>query len=121
MPPSPVLSVEAVQSPKGKHGCKETRPADWSARRAPSQDMSFLCEIWTFRQNDQVRVVTRSLSRLEVTRARKGSPRLSQDANSIAKTAAFVRGGFKMERLTYFWPGRLTYRRQLRADVVSSI
>ena len=41
MPPTPVISVEAVQSPRRKHGCKETRPADWSAMRAPSQDMSF--------------------------------------------------------------------------------
>ena len=121
MPPSPVLSVEAVQSPKGKHGCKETRPADWSVMHIPSQDMFVPLKFGQFRMNEQVRVVTRSLSRLEVVRAAFGSPRLSQDANSIPKTAAFVRGGFKMERLTYFWPGRLTYRRQLRADVVSSI
>ena len=35
VPPSPVISTEAVQSPIRKHGCKETRPADWSAMRAP--------------------------------------------------------------------------------------
>ena len=35
VPPSPVFSSEADQSPNGKHGCKETRPADWSAMRAP--------------------------------------------------------------------------------------
>ena len=93
MPPSPVISDEAVQSPKRKHECKETRPADWSAKRAPSQDMSFLYEIWTFLLNDQVRVVTRSLSRLEVVRGPSASPRLSQDENIIAKTAANERGG----------------------------
>ena len=35
VPPSPVISTEAVQSPDRKHGCKETRPADSSAMRAP--------------------------------------------------------------------------------------
>ena len=41
-------------------------------------------EIWTFLQNEQVRVVTRSLSRLEVVRGPSASPRLSQDRSSIA-------------------------------------
>ena len=53
--------------------------------RASSQDMSFWCEISTFQLNDQVRVVTRSLSRWEVARGPSASPRLSQDVNSIAK------------------------------------
>ena len=48
-----------------------------------------------FRMNEQVRVVTRSLSRLEVVRADFGSPRLSQDEDIIAKTAARLRGGFQ--------------------------
>ena len=47
-----------------------------------------------FHANEQVRVVTRSLSRLEVVRADFGSPRLSQDKVIIAKNVAFVRGGF---------------------------
>ena len=85
MPPSPVLSVEADQSPCGKHGCKETRPADWSAMRAPRRTCSFTTEVWTFLQNDQVRVVTRSLSRLEVARGPSALLRLSQDAHSTPK------------------------------------
>ena len=52
--------------------------------------------LWTFPLNDQVRVVTRSLSRLEVVRADFGSPRLSQDESGIAKNAAIVRGGFRI-------------------------
>ena len=51
----------------------------------PSQNMSFVYEISTFRQNDQVRVVTRSLSCFEVVRGPSASPRLSQDAHSIPK------------------------------------
>ena len=46
-----------------------------------------------FHANEQVRVVTRSLSRLEVVRGPSASPRLSQDECIIAKTAAFVRDG----------------------------
>ena len=56
--------------------------------RTPSQDMSFWYEIWTFRMNDQVRVVTRSLPRLEVVRGLSASPRLSQDTGIIANRAA---------------------------------
>ena len=46
MPPSPVLSKEAVQSHRGKHGCKETRPADCSAMRIPRKTCSFL-KVWS--------------------------------------------------------------------------
>ena len=93
MPPSPVLSVEADQSPCGKHGCKETRPADWSAMRTSSQDMFVPLKFGLFLLNEQVRVVTRSLSRLELVRGPSASPRLSQDTGIIAKTAAWLRGG----------------------------
>ena len=59
-------------------------------RARPSQDMSFWCEVSTFQLNDQVRVVTRSLSRLEAARGPSASPRLSQDENSIAKNRTAV-------------------------------
>ena len=91
MPPSPVLSVEADQSPCGKHGCKETRPADWSAMRAPRRTCRSLLKFGLFPRNEQVRGVTRSLSRLEVVRADFGSPRLSQDTSSITKIGAECR------------------------------
>ena len=48
-----------------------------------------------FRMNEQVRVVTRSLSRLEVVRDPSASPRLSQDKGSIAKNRRGVRGGLQ--------------------------
>ena len=55
-----------------------------------------LMKFGQFRVNDQVRVVTRSLSRLEVVRGLLASPRLSQDRDIIAKSpriSAAVRGG----------------------------
>ena len=85
MPPSPVISTEAVESLNQKTWVQRDTPSRLFGYARSSQDMSFWCEISTFPLNDQVRVVTRSLSRLEVVRADFGSPRLSQDESSIAK------------------------------------
>ena len=95
VPPSPVISREAVQSPYLKTWMQRDTPSRLFGHARPSQDMSLRCEIWTFLSNDQVRVVTRSLSRLKVVRGPLASPRLSQDRGIIAKTVAFVRDGFR--------------------------
>lgn len=41
VPPSPLFSVEAVQSPWRKHGCEGTRPAELISQARPPQDMPF--------------------------------------------------------------------------------
>ena len=95
MPPSPVISTEAVESPNQKTWVQGDTPSRLFGHARPSQDMSFWCEISTFQLNDQVRVVTRSLSRVEVARGPSASPRLSQDENIIAKNRRDEPGSFK--------------------------
>ena len=47
MPPSPVLSSEAVQSPIRKHGCKKTHPAECSAMAYPLAGHVRSTKVWT--------------------------------------------------------------------------
>ena len=65
--------------------------APWSV---PPQDMSFSCEISTFRQNEQVRVVTRYSALREDGESRDRFASTRKTPNITPKIAALMRGGF---------------------------